>query len=272
VLFVALAVATTVASTVASPARAEASAASQAEARKVMRRSIQDLEAGKNEPALAGFRRASELVPEANLPHRYAGRALEALGRFEEAIVEYQTYLRIKAEVSDAASIRATIDTLGARTVGTVIFRCTPDEVGVTVDGRESPLGEDRSLRLPRGTHRVIVRARGHADRALDVEVPGGGTVTPPCVLELATAAAPPPPVPGPPVSSEPTGASLRTSTSPSPPPSSEADTSRPLYAKWWFWAGTGAAVVAGAVITGLVLSSGGGGPPSTEGGDHRFP
>jgi hypothetical protein len=230
----------------------------QAEARKEMRQAIEELDAGHPEVALAGFRRAMELVPEANAPHRYAARALEDLARWEEAIDEYETYLRIKADVSDAEAVRATIETLRTTHVtGRVVWRCTPPDVTVAVDGADAPLGPERELRLVKGVHQVRVRAPGYVDRELAVDVVPGATITPPCALALQPA--PSPRILGPIGGSGPT-----TSETPN-------GTSHPFYTRWWFWTGAGA-VVAGSIVTILVLSRSSTSPPSTEGGNHAFP
>jgi hypothetical protein len=196
-------------------------------------------------------------VPEANLPHRYAARALEALGRYDEAIEQYEAYLRIKADVSDAATVRTTIETLRAKYVlGTLALHCTPGDVSIAVDGQEWSPAADREIPLAKGPHRVRVRARDHVEREIEVEIVAGTTTSPPCVLERQ-----PTPILGP-VSG---GGILR------PEPGETPAPSKPFYTQWWFWTGAGA-VVAGTIVTILVLSSTSTSPPSTEGGNHSFP
>jgi hypothetical protein len=240
-------------------ARADATPEAQAEARKEMRQAIEDRDAGKLEPALSGFRRAIELVPEANLPHRYAARTLEALGRFEEAIEEYEAYLRIKVDVSDAAAIRATVEGLRAKHVlGTLAIHCSPADAAVAIDGQAWGPGADREIPLAKGPHRVRVRAPGHVEKEIDVEIVAGTMTSPPCILEQQ-----PTPL------LRPVGGSglLRTEQGETPAPGP----GKPFYTRWWFWTGAGA-VVAGTIVTVLVLSSTSTSPPSTEGGNHSFP
>jgi tetratricopeptide (TPR) repeat protein len=65
--------------------------------------------------------------------------------------------------------------------------------------------------------------------------------------------------------SATPAGADLSLAT-----PATPAPEARPLYAKWWFWAGVGAVVAAGTVTTIYLASSGGGTKvPSTSLGNR---
>jgi tetratricopeptide (TPR) repeat protein len=83
-----------------------------AEAQQAMERGIEARTRGELTLAVAEYRRAASLVPDANLPHRYAAEALVELGRREEAIASYETYLRIRPNVQDAPDVRARLTEL----------------------------------------------------------------------------------------------------------------------------------------------------------------
>lgn len=94
----------------------------------------------------------------------------------------------------------------------------------------------------------------------------------PSAVPEPAPASPTPAPAPGPlpeaaapAPSATPAGADLSLGTQATP-----ATEARPIYAKWWFWAGVGAVVAAGTVTTIYLASSGGGTKvPSTSLGNR---
>ncbi len=228
----------------------------QRDARSAMKQAVLALETGDHETALARCRHASELVPEANLPHKCAARALEGLGRWAEAIEEYETYLRIKGDVSDAAVIRAKIDDLQARHLtGTIRLVCIPERISVRVDGKDVALNADRELRLPAGPHRLHVHAPGFQVRELDVEIAPEKVAAPSCSLERERSPRPP----------------LFTPITPPPKPETPTQHRSPWYGQWWVWTGAGA-VVAGSIISVILLAPRSSSPPATEGGNHPFP
>ncbi len=225
----------------------------QSQARAAMLEGLADADRGAWETALAKFRRAAELVPEANLPHRHAARTLEELGRWDDAVTEYETYLRIKADVSDAASIRDRVAEIRrTRLVGTLTLACDPLPAEVFVDANLLTLGAARDLQLSPGPHHVRLRGPGYVTRDLDVTVPAGGSVATDCTLERA---APP----------------STATVAPLPPPAASGH--REWYSRWYTWAGAGAVVAVGATVaTILLVGAGSSAPPSTAGGNHRFP
>ncbi len=84
-----------------------------ADATRSMEQGVDAAARGDHESALSSYRHAALLVPHANLPHRYAGESLAALGRRAEAIASYERYLAIKPDVSDRAEIESRIAALG---------------------------------------------------------------------------------------------------------------------------------------------------------------
>ncbi|NOU30499.1 MAG: tetratricopeptide repeat protein, partial [Polyangiaceae bacterium] len=88
------------------------SAARENEARQAMQRGINLYGRGDAQGALAEYERAKALVPDANLPYRYAAEALLTLGRTSEAIANLEGYLKQNPNVSDAEAVRSRIDAL----------------------------------------------------------------------------------------------------------------------------------------------------------------
>lgn len=241
---------------VVKPSAAEA----QAEARIEMREGLAAFDAKDYEAALKRFRRAMELVPEANLPHRHAAKALEALDRWEEALTEHQEYLRVKPDVSDAAAVRERIDEIKRTHLsGFVELHCEPEPNEVFVDGTSIvPIESAQKLRLAKGTHRILVRSPGSVPREIEVTISNAGqTITPECMLERAPAAAP--------IGSPSAGGQLG-----SRPPPKEAPT--PWYGRWYTWAGAGALAAGGLILGILVAGASRNPPPASEGGNHVFP
>lgn len=223
------------------------------QARSEVRLGLEALDAGRFEEALSHFERASSLVPEANLPHKHAARALEGLGRWSDAVSEYETYLRIKADVSDAAAIRTRIDEIRKTKLdgGSLRFDCLPTDAEVSVDGARVVLtGGHGNTKAPAGDHRVRISAAGHLTRESDVRVTNGAEQTVPCVLDRAPT-------------------SLIVDTRPQNREKPPATT--PWYGRWWVWATVGVVAI-GAGVTTFALTRGDSGPPASEGGDHRFP
>jgi tetratricopeptide (TPR) repeat protein len=244
----------------ANPARSDTSPPSpraQADAQKAMERGLEAKQKGDLEEALLQYRRAAALVPEANLPHRYAGDALVELGRFREAIESYETYLRIKPGVQDGPALRQRIDELRARHLeGTLDIECTPEGAQVLIDGDPTPVGVTpvRALRLPPGLHKIGVRADGHREGTFSSQVVAGSSRTLQCALERSS--------PGATILAD-----SRLDVAPPAPPSKGPG----VFATWWFWTGVGV-VLAGAGVTAIALSSSGGSDaPRTDGGTLRF-
>ena len=242
-------------------APAASSPAAQAEARQAMERGIAARDKGDHEAALVEYQKAIALVPEANVPHRFAAESLAALKRWEEAITSWETYLRIKPNVQDAAQVRARIDEIRAKHLeGIVDVECTPEGADVLLDPSDL-LGESRvgvtplhDLHVRAGAHTIVVQKAGYKEVRYQVPVTAGATRVVQCALEREGSA---------------------TSMGPSSPQPESRDQKTEggkFVGSAWFWAGLGALVVGG-VVTAIVFGtqSSNDGPPATHGGTLRF-
>jgi tetratricopeptide (TPR) repeat protein len=146
------------------------------EAKAAIKRGLASFARRDAEAALAEYKKAQKLVPDANLPHRYAAEALVELERYEEAIQEYETYLRIKPDVSDAAEVRQRMERARARIDGTIELGSSPQGASVFVDGSSTKAGVTplSGLKLKRGQHAIVLRLPGRKDVALSPVVRGG--------------------------------------------------------------------------------------------------
>ncbi len=239
--------------------------ADEGEARKAMARGVAALAAGDASNALVEFQAAQKLVPNAPVPYRYAGRALEALGRWTEAIDSYHTYLRIRPLSKDASELRKRIESIRLRHLeGVVDVICSPEGVPILVDDGDQSVGVTplRGLHLTKGAHRLTLRASGYVSKVLSVTVSAGATVQLQC--ELAPA---PPKIVPPAVIVTPAPVLPRRDLT-APPPRRDAPSARPWYKRTWVWGVVGTALVAGGVSLYLTRPS----FPSTVGGEVYFP
>ena len=230
------------------------------EALRAMERGVKALSAGRPEDALVEFDRASELVPDADKPHRRAADTLEQLGRHAEAIERLRKYLALKPDARDAERIRARMEELTARYLeGRLDVLCTPDGAEVQIDEAAEPAGKTplRGFRLPAGEHRVRVRSDGYQDIASMERIVAGTTVVLRCELK------PPPPPPEKlmpqPVAPQP----LPARPAEPPPPAGPA-----WYTRWWLWTAVG--VAAAAATTYVIVDRRS--LPDTRGGTYTFP
>lgn len=172
-------------------------------ARQAIKRGLAAFARGEARAALAEYQLAQQLVPKANLPYRYAGEAQASLGNIEQAIASYEAYLAVKPDVGDADLVRARIEQLRGKLVGSVSISSLPSGADVFLDEDEASRGKTplRLERVQRGTHRVTVRL-GERRASGQVEVEGGAGAS--VALELSaapeatpSASAPAPPAPG---------------------------------------------------------------------------
>lgn len=226
------------------------------DAQAAMKRGVAAQQKAELEPALAEFQEAIRLVPEAPVPYRYAGETLEQLGRYQEAVTSYETYLRLRPESADAATVKERIDKIRReRLEGTVDIPCTPKGAEVLIDGAAAPAGTTplKGVQLAVGKHSIFVRAPGYSARTVEIEVAAGTAVAVACDLERVP----------PPIEQRRRAPAILTQTGPP-----DEDEPPRWYSRWWVWAGA-AAVVGGAAAVYFVTKPD---LPDTDGGDLHFP
>jgi tetratricopeptide (TPR) repeat protein len=206
------------------------------EAKAAMKRGLAAFARRDAEAALAEYRKAQRLVPDANLPHRYAAEALVELERYEEAIQEYDTYLRIKPDVSDAAEIRRRMESARAKIDGTIELSSSPPGASVFVDGNATMAGITplKGLKLRRGPHTIVLQLSGRRDVGLSPVVRGGEA------LALAANFAEP----------------LPAAAVPHDAPPRPAETSKTRTTLGWIALGAGGAVLGAALVVDTVVLS----------------
>jgi tetratricopeptide (TPR) repeat protein len=177
---------------------AHAWADEKSDAREAVRRGLQAFARGDALAALAEYETAQRLVPDANLPYRYAAEAYVRLERWPEAIKSFERYLALKPDVSDADEVRARLAELRAKYLdATVRLTSDPARADVFVDGSATAaLATPATLTLRPGRHHFVFRASAHKDTALDLDVVGGQAND--ARVTLAPDAAPPPAPPPP--------------------------------------------------------------------------
>lgn len=168
------------------------SASREAEARQAMQRGINLYGRGDAQGALAEYERAKALVPDANLPYRYAAEALLALGRTAEAIANLEGYLKQNPNVSDAEAVRSKIAALREKLApGHVRVRASAAGAKVRVDGGP-PQNLPADLELSPGPHTLSAEHPAFRPSERMVMVVGGKSID--VLVTLEAAPAPPPP------------------------------------------------------------------------------
>jgi hypothetical protein len=227
------------------------------------------LTAGDVQGALAEYRRAQSLFPEAAAKVEFnIGKAELSRGGEPEAAAAFERFLALSPR--SPAEFRAEASQAMARlTAALAAVRVAPGRPGVLVriDGQErgtTPI--ERTLWLRPGRHAVTMEEAGRVVHEREIDALAGAA------MELTVAA--PPPV----VASSDLSASLRIE-SPAPllglgaggsgagerdhaPPADAPASERPLWKRWWVWAAA-AAVVAGTAAVIWTVQSGGDDCPS---------
>jgi hypothetical protein len=180
-------------------ARAQAPDAERMErARSAVKRGLKAMGEGDPATAVAEYRLAETIVPEANLPYRFEGDALTKLGKWKEAVSAYERYLELKPDVHDATDVRAQIVRLRQEHLeGLVTIECTPPGGQVFLDDAKEPVGTAplRGARVSAGEHTFHVRLTGYEPAKYPLRVAPGATTAIPCSL---IAQSPPSPEPAP--------------------------------------------------------------------------
>ncbi len=166
------------------------------------------------------------------------GRALEALGRYPEALDTFERFDReaakdVRARVPKLDEILAT--TRARVTTLTVLVR--PDGARVLLDGVQLGLAPLAPARVNAGRATLEISADGHDTERREITLDGGARTALEVTLrrrEAARAVNPVVPTPGNPA---------------------DAGTTGPMTSRWWFWAGVGIVVVSG-VVTVVALTT----------------
>lgn len=144
------------------------------DARSAMLRGTAAYGKGDAEGALVEYRRAIVMAPKANLPHRYAAEALVQLGRFDEAFVEFDTYLGLNPGVSDANDVRARVAQLRAKHLpARATIAASEANAVVRVDDGPTPIALPTVLALTPGSHVLVVEKPGFGPNRREVRVAG---------------------------------------------------------------------------------------------------
>lgn len=209
----------------------------QQEAEEAMRRGVAAMQAGDPRTAIEEYRVAIALVPQANLPYRYAGEAYEALHQYEAAVDAYDHYLKTNPYVSDAASVQGHIRQLRAQYIDAAVdLACSPAGAKIYLDQLPNPIGAAplRELAVHRGEHRFVVRMPGYRDAVRELHLEAGTHVEIPCALTPDPAAA---------------GGAGSTTGAPAPPSEEESSRRARLRTLGWVATATGVVLVGASAI-----------------------
>lgn len=154
-------------------------------AEQAMQRGIAASTAGDFETALAAYREAAQLVPNANIPHKLEGEALEQLGRYREALAAYREYIAIKPDAKAADDIRARMTRIEQEHFGTLDVACKTTGTFIEIDGESAGITPLPAIvhEAPATLH-VVVSAPGHIKRAQDIRLAPGTHASLDCSLE----------------------------------------------------------------------------------------
>ena len=143
--------------------------------RQLVVEALREYEGGFWREARALFRRAHELLPSAEALRMMANASFElgeyarALTLYERALAETRRPLRpARAEEARAAMERARLF------VGIVDFELHPPGAQLEIDLARIERGEDGTVRLDPGAHRVVARAAGYVQQRHTIEVRAG--------------------------------------------------------------------------------------------------
>lgn len=223
-----------------------------ARAEQAMQRGLEAAGRGDYATALTAFEEAASLVPTANVPHKLAGEALEALNRPVEAAAAYERYITIKPDAKGVQEIQARIARLNKERIGTVEVSCAI-AVEIKLDDRvigttpRSPI----AVAAP-ASYQVELSAAGYLPQRDSVAVTPGERAAIACALVKPD---------------------LRVK-----PPDRQPDVSRPIPApvarpwyRQWKVIGPAIGVAVAAVGVGLFVALSDS-IPETDGGRHNVP
>jgi tetratricopeptide (TPR) repeat protein len=149
-----------------------------------MQRGVAASNAGDYESALAAYREAAQLVPNANIPHKLEGEALEHLARWAEAIAAYRAYIAIKPDAKAVDDIQSRVARLEQQYFGTLDV-CKDPGTFIEIDGKSAGMAPLPPIvhEAPATLH-VVLSAPGRIKRAQDIQLEPGKHATLDCSLE----------------------------------------------------------------------------------------
>lgn len=197
--------------------------------------------------ALDAYDRSLALSPNPAI-HFNRARALQFLARFPDALTALERFDRestpeLRAKVPGLDDFLAELRSK----VATITIANGVDGARLLVGGRDEgrlPLSEP--LRVNAGKTSIEILADGWVGRRFDVELPGGQTTSIDGALVRKEQPQP-----------------LRIETTRPTPQSTSKST--PITARWWFWVGVGATVVAGIVIASVIAATTEGSAPTGD-------
>jgi tetratricopeptide (TPR) repeat protein len=137
-----------------------------------VRRGLSAASAGDFSAAVAHYRQAQLLAPEANLPYLYEGDALIQLERWHEAVLAMERYLELNPAVSDAAVVRERIALARSRLPGQITLRCEDTTINFSIDDGPFAVSScPASVPAAPGGHLVRIRWENGALRTWHVIV-----------------------------------------------------------------------------------------------------
>ena len=134
---------------------------------------------GDHEGALAEFRRALKLhdIPEIRWN---VARCLEELGRAEEALAAFESYLEVAEDPGSKKAVEEKISSLAPRVFGALEVECEPKGAKIEIRGlTEIPVSFScpwKRERVKTGSYEVTAALSGHHDEVEEVEVAAGQT------------------------------------------------------------------------------------------------
>ncbi|MET0391462.1 MAG: tetratricopeptide repeat protein [Polyangiales bacterium] len=221
-----------------------------------IREGVLEYESGNFAEAREQFRRAHAIAPNARTL-RGLGLTSFELRRYREA-ADYLT--QALASPAKPLDIKQRADTesmleRARRYLGRIRVSVEPSDAKVTVDGALARFDADGLLELEVGDHTFEFYAAGYWTTKQLVQVKGSETEYLTVVMNPESTPRPislavPPEAADDPREAAPLQVAPAAATTTASEP-----TDTPLYAKWWFWAATGAVVVAAGVTTAVLLS-----------------
>lgn len=216
-------------------------------ARTLFQEGVSRFDAGDFSAALASFEAAHQIAPHPSVRINMAN-CLEQLGRYGEAIDNYQSFLNESSNLKPAqrAEIGKAIERL-SRHFGTVDVRVSPAHAQLTVDGIAPNRTSGGALIVPTGEHVLRANLDGHESTQRIIQVEGGSNQT----VELQLSALPAPePVGAPPLVAEGSEPSQEPVRGYEPEPGEPETGSRRV----WLWTAAGAAAL---LTVGFVTTAG---------------